>query len=488
MKRIFLAVIASMAIYCLNAQGEGTNYFYLSGNIEGCQFDTLVIAVNQFGVLRSEGRRYNVITNGSGDFGITVPLATGEGNLLGSLSIKKGEAVNPIVVNAYLVENHDSLFIAAVQKDGKFDYSLKGNRTTKYACDSKIEGLFQAFANGLKQIQSDDANCVRQLARLCASYRQQLLAVLYSYKNKISPALYLRHKVDILGSLYSYSRMYDLLHTAVLNEKLQVAAVQFFNSIPAKQPSFSEKTILLSPNYRYYLIARAKFEWFLKHKKDAGYRDVYEEIKNQPPGMVRDILLVDVLKTLDVAAINESARSDIAVLWKEIASHTKMSFIEAYAAKKAIYRSRGSEIVNFRLEDSTGRYVDLAKFRGKVVMVVCWFTGCGSCIKHNKKMSEKVYPVFSNDTNVVFISVNADKEKAFWLNSLHGGRYTSPHNINLFSGGLGFDHPFLKYYEFERGDINIVIGKDGLLYAVAGIGEDEEYIVTNIQSAENETH
>jgi len=53
---------------------------------------------------------------------------------------------------------------------------------------------------------------------------------------------------------------------------------------------------------------------------------------------------------------------------------------------------------------------------------------------------------------------------------------------------LGFDHPFLKYYEFDRGDIIIVIGKDGLLYAVAGTLEDDDYIVANIQAAENETH
>jgi len=374
MKKIFLAVIGSLTIYCLNAQPKGNNYFYIGGNLAGSQFDTLIIVINQFEVLRSEGRRYNVVTDGAGDFGITVPLAVGEGNLLGSVSIKKGEAVNPIVVNAYLVENHDSLFISAVQKDGKFDYSMKGNRITKYACDSKIEGLFQSFAKGLKQIQPDDVNCVRQLAQLCASYRQQLLAVLQRYKNKISPAVYQHYEADMLGSLYSYNRVYELLHNAVLDKKLEVAALQFFNSIPNKQPSFSENTILLSSNYRYYLIARAKFEWFLKHKKDANYKDVYEEIKSQPPGKVRDILLINVLGTLDDAAINESARKGIAILWKEIASHTKTPFIESYAAKKAIYRSRGGEIVNFRLEDSTGRYVDLSKFKGKVVMVDCWFS------------------------------------------------------------------------------------------------------------------
>jgi len=488
MRKIFLAAIGSLAIYCLNAQDKEINSFYIGGNIAGSQFDTLAIAVNQFDVINDGARTYNVVTNEEGAFGITVPLAAEEGNLLGSLSLKKGEAVNPIVVNAYLVENHDSLFIAAVQKDGKFVYSMKGNRTTKYTCDSEIGLLFGAFSKGLKNIQPNDTDCVRQLAQLCESYRQRLLAVLHRYKTKISPAIYQRYKADMLGSLYSYNREYELLHNAVLDKKLQEAAILFFHSIPAKQPSFSEKTILLSRKYRYYLIARAKFEWFLKHKKNAGYRDVYEEIKNQPAGMVRDILSVDVLKTLDVAATNESTRADIAVLWKETAIHTKTPFIEAYAAKKAIYRSKGSKIVDFRLEDSAGRNVDLTKFKGKVVMVDSWFTGCGSCIKLNKKMNEEVYPFFSNDTNVVFISVNADRDKTVWLNSLRGGRYTSPHNTNLFTGGLGFDHPFLKYYEFDRGDIIIVIGKDGLLYAVAGTLEDDDYIVANIQAAENETH
>ena len=488
MKKIFLAVIASMAIYCLNAQGEGTNYFYLSGNIAGSRFDTLLIVVSQFNVFKNGVRRYNVVTNDSGDFGITIPLAEGEYNELGSLYLFKGETVSQIIPNNHLVENHDSLFISAVGKDGKFDYSLRGNRTDKYSCDNEIEGLFQVFAKGLKNIQLNDPDCVRQLSRLCASYRQQLLTVLHRYKNKISPAVYQHYEADMLGGLYSYNRVYELLHNAVLDKKLEVAALQFFNSIPNKQPSFSEKTILASRNYRYYLIARAKFEWFLKHKKDAGYRDVYEEIKNQPDGLLRDILLVDVLKILDDAAINESARKDIAILWKETASQTKTPFIESYAAKKAVYLSRGREIVNFRLEDSAGRYVDLTKFKGKVVMVKSWFTGCGSCIKFNTKMNEKVYPVFSNDTNVVFITVNIDREKAVWLKSLRGGRYTSPHNINLFTGGLTYDHPFLKYYEFDSGGVVIVIGKDGLLYAAAGTVEDVDNIVATLQAAENETH
>ncbi|SEA52574.1 Peroxiredoxin [Pedobacter hartonius] len=145
--------------------------------------------------------------------------------------------------------------------------------------------------------------------------------------------------------------------------------------------------------------------------------------------------------------------------------HIKSPFYRNYLTKLAEIRKPGAEAFNFSLPDDKGHVVRLSDFKNKVVMIDNWFTGCTNCAEMAKRIAHEVLPAFINNPDVVFLNVCADRNKAQWLESLQGGKYTHPGSINLFTEGLGESHPFMKKYNFESFPRVILIGRDGRMFS-----------------------
>lgn len=129
----------------------------------------------------------------------------------------------------------------------------------------------------------------------------------------------------------------------------------------------------------------------------------------------------------------------------------------------------------FELPDVDGRLHRLADYKGKLVVIDYWFTGCSACIFLNKAM----YPImeqFKNNKDIVFISVSPD-QKTQWIKSINSGLYTHPNMVHLYTNGLGVKHPFVKNYNLTGAPRQIIIGKDGTLITTSpprsDVGEAE---------------
>jgi cytochrome oxidase Cu insertion factor (SCO1/SenC/PrrC family) len=119
---------------------------------------------------------------------------------------------------------------------------------------------------------------------------------------------------------------------------------------------------------------------------------------------------------------------------------------------------------NFALPDTRGKIVHMSDFKGKVVLIDIWFSGCGGCMEVAQQLKNTIYKQFSNNPNIVFVSISGDRDKPVWLESIREGKYTRTENVNLYTGGLAFDHPFMKYYSFYGGPYLMIIGKNGRIY------------------------
>jgi thiol-disulfide isomerase/thioredoxin len=121
--------------------------------------------------------------------------------------------------------------------------------------------------------------------------------------------------------------------------------------------------------------------------------------------------------------------------------------------------SVGAPAYNFNLKDDHNNPVSLAAFRGKVVVLDFWFTGCGACrllaprLIQLEKQFEK--------QNVIFISINADKSRDTWLQSLKGTTYASPLSVNLNTGPLGFGDPVIHKFDVQGYPTVVLIDKAG---------------------------
>lgn len=108
-------------------------------------------------------------------------------------------------------------------------------------------------------------------------------------------------------------------------------------------------------------------------------------------------------------------------------------------------RSKGLDFYPFAFENEKGDTLRLDDFKGKVVLLDFWYTGCENCIQLNKAM-QPIVDHYENNPALKFVSVSIDKSKTGWLRSIAGGLYTHPESVNLYTGGQGQNHPLFKKY------------------------------------------
>ena len=111
----------------------------------------------------------------------------------------------------------------------------------------------------------------------------------------------------------------------------------------------------------------------------------------------------------------------------------------------------------YDFKDSLGKTVHLSDFKGKLVMVDIWYSGCGACVQCNNGITE-VHKLLKNKKDLIFMSISVDVAYDIWLNSitkgakatqkaLWPGRYTPfPGTITVNTGGNGENNIFIKKY------------------------------------------
>lgn len=135
--------------------------------------------------------------------------------------------------------------------------------------------------------------------------------------------------------------------------------------------------------------------------------------------------------------------------------------------------SKGSNAYNFQLPDKNGKVRTLEEFKGKVILMDFWYTGCAGC----RIMAENLKPVaeyFNKNKKVVFISVSSDGDISTWKNSVEKGIYTNKHSLDLFTEGKGADHPMIKNYKVMIYPTLIMIGKAGEIITTSVIKPIDE--------------
>jgi len=115
----------------------------------------------------------------------------------------------------------------------------------------------------------------------------------------------------------------------------------------------------------------------------------------------------------------------------------------------------------FTLPDEKNRPVSSTDFKGKLVVLDFWFTGCGACreLAPRIKILEKKYA----GRPVVFITISVDKTRGKWLRTLKTNEYTSPLSVNLYTGGKGYAAAVVRDYDVQGCPTVILIDKDGKL-------------------------
>jgi len=222
----------------------------------------------------------------------------------------------------------------------------------------------------------------------------------------------------------------------------------------------NEPFILNSAYYTEYLFEREwnKYKLFSNNSLHGdSFAGILETIKSNYTGALRDRLLL-----INLRRLYKYFPGEIRTKMNEVLPLFDNNQIKALSET---WYKRFGIAYPFKFEDINGKVHQLSDYKGKIIILDFWFSGCIPCMHLNTAM-HPVVQKYKNNDNVVFITVSEDRDREQWLKSIISGKYTAKESINLYTNGLGTNHPMLKFYNFVGAPQQIIVGKNGDIISI----------------------
>ncbi len=321
--------------------------------------------------------------------------------------------------------------------------SFSGHGSAKYNCFYERDRAISAYVtNGSR----------------CDSTYKLSMKILDGYKGGITPEVYDVMKTDFLSVTES-----ERIHNITFNskhyaEELGMSKEEFlernYNLIRNRIDSVSTFAGTNSANYLQMVTNNELL--YGKAVKKQTINDIYFSLKSRlPDGETKDrILTYFAIKTF---IKNKNGQDLLEDALKSVKTLYCKENLKLYYNQNSI----GIEAYEFLLPDVNGKMVKLSDFKGKIVFIDFWYTGCGGCESYFQKVLSVVECRFKGCSDVVFVTINVDKDRDKWIKSVKSGEYTSPDVVNLNTAGKGTDHPIISNYRVMSYPRPIIIDKQG---------------------------
>lgn len=286
----------------------------------------------------------------------------------------------------------------------------------------------------------------------------KVLPLIDSYKKRLSISAYNTIRVNIIASNHKYrlDKFASLLSLSNRDTIIKKRLPQIFDSCFYTQ---HWSWVLSKPDYApgWYAFIRTEvarkynFNYQLDSLKSRELRKFlyYDQGKRTYKGLSQQRFLLTLItdETMDEIGFTQQTEKLIERYYAEPGYPEFKEYAKAYEAKLRKLTT-GKEAPSFTLWNSSGKKVQKDDYIGKVVLLDFWFTGCKGCVEMVpaiKRLEEE----FKGDTNLVFLSVSIDKEKAKWVQSIKEAKYTTGTGDQVFTGGEGDSHRMIKEYSIS---------------------------------------
>jgi len=382
------------------------------------------------------------------------------------------------LIRYYVVEPGDSIQIKISSRNGfenlysqKIDFEFYGKGAATLYCQKEINDLRITggpFVNAAGNFNPENSSF---------RYMEQSLQVLSKYESKISSRSYKLLESNLVG--YARNRAaYDILLVQSNYRKdtaVQKLLLEALNRItPENNSSLYIASVSGSNTYPAYILNFEKAKWLVLNGSLS--KDFYYLLKEKYKGELREKLLIMLL-----LSGNKNISFDKALFEDALSTVKNPLLLEKL--KEAGNRMEGSTAPDFSLPDPSGKIISLHDFKGKVVFIDFWYTGCTACAGYYKLNVKDVEEKFSSNKEVVFITICIDRRKTEWINSMNEGIYTSNKVINLYTEGQADDHPMIKHYNISGCPTPIIIDRDGKIFKYGWVLREKETLIQSLISA-----
>jgi cytochrome oxidase Cu insertion factor (SCO1/SenC/PrrC family) len=287
----------------------------------------------------------------------------------------------------------------------------------------------------------------------------QKLTVIDRFKSRISNDCFTYMRYFCLNYFRTFLTYKFMAAVYYNRDKLKLSdesVIQIYDSLvaPFKPGGPNEPTISYWTPCTLALLHYAKLESFRQHgfgiqaEMAVRYEERCEKAKEMYTGLGRAKALTAVLMGSVLYKLSSLEEEGITIVNKYLPlladQPAYQQYVQAYykkriALKKTIYAP------DFALKNVHDKSVKLNDFKGKIVLMDFWFTGCTGCIQMNQAL-KNVEKAFENYQQVEFVSICTDKDKAQWTRSIANKKYTTGTGTNLYTGGQGNKHPIMDDY------------------------------------------
>ncbi len=435
MRYIFL--IVAILPFIAFTQSESTNNLFISGSIEGEDFEPIMI------ISSAGNRTYQISVDTNGIYKDTLHLSSGE------YSIVNGQQFFPLNVN------NDLKVSILFEKDKLWSTSSFSGRDAsyvKYHLDKFLleMNLFEVMAMEKLYLLSE-AKYIKRIDSITKLKK----SLIDQYSSGLS-AMFIEYESDDL----KYWRLstlneYESGRKWIRKSQEYETSDQFPDIF--QNVNFNESHLTYSKYYKSFL--KSYFYSAIVEntsKNDSVKHDI--ELLKLTLEKVQDSAL---LSQLFIGYMNQEGKTTknieefFNLLRKGIKDNNKLEelVVLEHQRKKTL---PGATVANFSFNNQQGVNFELNDFLGSLVVIDVWASWCLPCLTDIPEL-EKAKNQFKNDS-IVFIGINAMDKKGEWKSVLESKKMTG---IQLFAPST--DDQFFKELMIESLPRYIFIDRQGKL-------------------------
>ncbi|WP_288879751.1 TlpA family protein disulfide reductase [Pedobacter panaciterrae] len=448
---------------------------YLPGNVKSSNDSLMVLYQRPYTPTRTKWESFWLVTDHNGDFSFSLPLYT-EPNTMG-IMLRHNQR-NEMGNTKYFVEPGDNISIRIFKNPGEDSDSatFSGHGSEKYNIVRTLDKMrtitgIGEFRSAFADLNFDDPDQmelkVLQYCELTEKFSARKSALIQNSKmsSKIKKMVTYEH-----AQLFSdWIWMMSAYITEHKNrpETVQILKENFKKNL-ARFSFEPDSLMALCPLFlRNLALDEARKILVTSGPDNVTAKALYDTLKTKYSGSLREMLIANMFLGAD-GYIPEMPMQNLVIdsLMRDGEKYIRKPFIKnKYDTELKL--APGKQIFNATFKDLRGKDIKLDSLRNKIVFIDIWFTGCGACARFHQEFHKNYYPLLKDSKDFVYLSLSLDKKPELIQKSLKTGFYTSVDYLNLNTGGLGYEHPFTRFYNISGAPFLLLLDKTGKIYANA---------------------
>lgn len=365
-----------------------------------------------------------------------------------------------IFLGSYIAEPGDSIHIRL--EGNRLLFSGKGS--AKYNCIKALKKQPFKIPLGLIEPEKteDYTGLLHTTAQMKDSVYQLRLKLLHTYRQELSEDAYRFLQAELNGEYREslYGDIYFYLGFTLKGKQQYAQLLSRLQQLESAPPDTANGAVLsLSEKYTAYLFTRLKTILFAAAvNKGTNEKPTVKSLlaltEKYYRGALRDKLTATIFYSN--YQYEDSVLSNPDQFTRLISDRYLQAAIRATCSKK----QQGAAAFPFLLKDSSNQVHSLDMYKGKTIVMMVWVSGCPAS-EYLGMALQQFAAHYSDREDIVFITVNADKNSTQWKSSVTDKILLPEKAVHVSAGPQGSKESMLQHYEIVAYPQLLVINSRG---------------------------